>query len=98
MKNKAQATIVVNDATCFAGMPPGEYQNHIGGTVILDEEKRVSLESSPGLLAGAAKSLLENVEHLINHNLSTLSEGWPMAFENVEEMLGKNDDTFNNTK
>ncbi len=96
IKNKANATIVVSDATCFAGMPPGEYQNHIGGTVILDEEKRVSVKSSPGLLAGAAKSLLENVEHLINNNLSTLSEAWRMASENVAEMLVKNDDTFNN--
>jgi N-acetylglucosamine-6-phosphate deacetylase len=96
MKNKAKATIVVSDATCFAGMPPGEYQNHIGGTVILDKEKRVSLKSSPGLLAGAAKSLLENVETLINHNLSTLSEGWQMASANVANMLRKNDDTFNN--
>ncbi len=64
MKNKAQATIVVNDATCFAGMPPGEYQNHIGGTVILDEEKRVSLESSPGLLAGANILLIIIFQHL----------------------------------
>jgi len=96
MKNKAKNTIVISDATCFAGMAPGEYQNHIGGTVILDKEKRVSLKSSPGLLAGAAKSLLENVETLINHNLSTLSEGWQMASANVANMLGKNDDTFNN--
>jgi len=96
LKNKAKNTIVISDATCFAGMAPGEYQNHIGGTVILDKEKRVSLKGSPGLLAGAAKSLLENVETLINHNLSTLSEGWQMASANVANMLGKNDDTFNN--
>jgi N-acetylglucosamine-6-phosphate deacetylase len=96
MKNKANATIVVSDATCFAGMPPGEYQNHIGGIVILDKEKRISVKGSPGLLAGAAKSLLENVEYLINNNLSTLSEAWQMASENVAQMLAKNDDTFNN--
>jgi N-acetylglucosamine-6-phosphate deacetylase len=96
MKNKANATIIVSDATCFAGMPPGEYQNHIGGIVILDKEKRISVKGSPGLLAGAAKSLLENVEYLINNNLSTLSEAWQMASENVAQMLAKNDDTFNN--
>jgi N-acetylglucosamine-6-phosphate deacetylase len=96
MKNKGKATIVVSDATCFAGMPPGEYESHIGGTVILDKEKRVSLKSSPGLLAGAAKSLLENVESLINHNLSTLREAWQMASANVAKMLVKNDDTFYN--
>lgn len=98
IKNKATATIVVSDATCFAGMLPGEYQSHIGGTVLLDKEKRASLKSSPGLLAGAAKSLLENIEYLINNNLSTLSEGWQMASTNVAKMLAKNDDTFNHKR
>jgi N-acetylglucosamine-6-phosphate deacetylase len=96
MKNKSKATLIVSDATCFAGMPPGEYQNHIGGTVILDKEKRVSLKSTPGLLAGAAKSLLENVETLIDHDLSTACEAWHMASANVAEMLAENDDTFTN--
>ncbi len=96
MKNKAVKTLIVSDATCFAGMPPGEYQNHIGGTVILDKEKKVSLKSHPGLLAGAAKSLVENVEYLINNNLSVLSKSWKMASENVAKMLMKNDDSFNN--
>jgi N-acetylglucosamine-6-phosphate deacetylase len=95
IKNKAKKTIVISDATCFAGMAPGEYQNHIGGTVVLNKEKRVSLKGSPGLLAGAAKSLLENVETLISHNLSTLSESWQMASANAADMLAKNDDTFN---
>ena len=95
MKNKGKATIIVSDATCFAGMPPGEYQNHIGGTVILDREKRVSVKNSPGLLAGAAKSLLENVETLISHNLCSLSGSWQMASINVRDMLLKNDPGFN---
>lgn len=94
MKNKGKATIIISDATCFAGMPPGEYENHIGGSVIVDEEKRVSLKDSPGLLAGAGKSLIENVETLINHNLATLNEAWQMASTNVAEMLTKNDGTF----
>lgn len=96
IKNKGSATILVSDATCFAGMPPGEYENHIGGTVVLDKEKRVSLKNSHGLLAGAAKSLLENVETLVDHNLSTLSEAWKMASTNVAEMLQKNGNYFNN--
>ncbi|MBA3674047.1 MAG: amidohydrolase family protein [Chitinophagaceae bacterium] len=98
IKNKAKTTIVVSDATCFAGMHPGEYQNHIGGTVIVDKEKRVSLKSFPGLLAGAAKTLVENVEYLIHNNLSTLSEGWQMASVNASKMLAKKDDFFNNDK
>jgi N-acetylglucosamine-6-phosphate deacetylase len=94
MKNKADKTLVVSDATCFAGMAPGEYRNHIGGAVIVDEEKRVSLKSTPGLLAGAAKTLLENVETLVDHKLATLDAAWKMASVNIANMLVKNDDTF----
>lgn len=95
MKTKGQNTLVVSDATCFAGMPPGEYENHIGGKVILDKDKRVSVKDSGGILAGAAKSLLENVETLINHDLSTLGEAWQMASGNVAKVLAKNDPAFN---
>ena len=98
MQIKGRNTLVISDATCFAGMPPGEYQSHIGGTVILDHEKRVSLKDSPGLLAGAGKSLLENVETLIDHKLSTLSEAWQMASLNVADMLAKSDGSFKEKK
>jgi N-acetylglucosamine-6-phosphate deacetylase len=94
MKNKGKKAVIVSDATCFAGMTPGEYQNHIGGTVILDEQKRISLKGSPGLLAGAAKSLLENVETLLYRNLATLKEAWEMASLNVAQILKKNDSFF----
>ncbi len=96
IKNKAEKTLLVSDATCFAGMSPGEYQNHIGGTVILDEEKRVSLKSTPGLLAGAAKTLLENIETLLKHNIATLGASWQMASANVATLLSKNDEAFDN--
>ncbi len=98
MKTKGIKTIIVSDATCFAGMAPGEYQNHIGGTVILDEEKRISLKSSPGLLAGAAKSLLENVAFMVKNNLATLSEAWQMASTNALPLLTKTGMPFTNTK
>lgn len=96
IKNKGAATLIVSDATCFTGMAPGEYRNHIGGTVVLDKEKRVSLKSAPGLLAGAATSLLENVENLIKKNISTTGEAWQMASTNVAKMLSKNEPSFNN--
>jgi N-acetylglucosamine-6-phosphate deacetylase len=94
IKNKGKQTLVVSDATRYAGMPPGEYFSHIGGAVILDEEKRVSLKGSGGILAGAAKSLLENVETLMDHNLATLKEAWELASVNVSEMLIKHDPSF----
>ena len=89
IKIKKEKTLIVSDATCFAGMPPGEYESHIGGSVVLDNEKRVSLKGSPGLLAGAAKSLLENIETLLKHDLATLSDSWQMASTNVTQMLAR---------
>lgn len=90
MKIKGDQTIVVSDATCFAGMPPGEYLNHIGGTIILDKEKRVSLKKYPGMLAGAGKSLLENIEYFYFHKLANLGQSWQLASTNVVKMLHKN--------
>ncbi|HEV7330839.1 MAG TPA: hypothetical protein VGN63_07365 [Flavisolibacter sp.] len=93
-KNKGSAMLLVSDATCFAGMPPGEYQNHIGGTVIVDKEKRVSMKSTPGLLAGAAMTLPENVTTLVDRKVATIGEAWEMASVNVANFLVSVDDTF----
>lgn len=87
MKVKSRSLMIVSDATCFAGMQPGEYESHIGGTVILDANKRISLKSSPGLLAGAAKTLTENIETLASHGLCTAGEAWQMASVNVAAFL-----------
>jgi N-acetylglucosamine-6-phosphate deacetylase len=94
MKTKKGSTFLVSDATRFAGMPAGEYENHIGGQVILDSEKRVNLKSTPGLLAGAAKSLLENVETLMAHGLADIAEAWAMASSDISTMLAKYDSRF----
>ena len=94
LKVKGDKTLIISDATCFAGMPSGEYKSHIGGTVVLDSEKRVSLKGSGGLLAGAAKTLLENVETLINRDICSLSEAWKMASVNVANMLSTYDSSF----
>ncbi len=94
MKNKSEKTILASDATCFTGLPPGEYASHIGGTVILDNEKRISLKSSPGILAGSAKSLLDNIETLLQHNLAPLGVAWQMASVNVTRMFAEKDIIF----
>ena len=94
MKVKGKSTIITSDATRFTGMAPGEYRSHIGDTVILDKDKRISLKSTPGLLAGSAKSLLENVECLVDHQLSTIGGAWQMASVNVSDMLTANDEGF----
>ncbi|MFT3946804.1 MAG: hypothetical protein QM763_07510 [Agriterribacter sp.] len=89
-KIKQYKTMIVSDATCFAGMPPGEYTRHIGGDVILDKNKRVALKAEPGILAGAAKSILENIETLLEHRLYDLKDAWQMASVNIQEFLSKN--------
>ena len=91
IKVKGRSLMIVSDATCFAGMPPGEYESHIGGTVILDEDKRISLKSSPGILAGAAKTLTENIEVLVSHRLCTTGEAWQMASVNISAFLTAHD-------
>nr|MBI1232356.1 glucosamine-6-phosphate isomerase [Cytophagales bacterium] len=75
-KVKGNKSFLVSDATAFAGMPPGEYEAHIGGKVVLEANGRLSMKGSGGMLAGAAKDLLQNVEYLVNSNLLALSEAW----------------------
>lgn len=98
MKMKAEKVILVSDATRFAGMPPGEYESTIGGTIILDDENRISLKGSGGLLAGAAKDLLEDVETMVNHRLASLEEAWKMASVHVTGMLGSYFPPFKDTR
>lgn len=87
LKAKGDKALIVSDATCFAGMLPGEYETHIGGVVVLDDEKRVALKNSGGLLAGAAKLLAENVELLVSRNIVPLADAWKMASLNVRNLL-----------
>lgn len=92
-KVKANKLVIVSDATCFAGMDPGEYQTHIGGAVVLEKNKRLSVKGGQGILAGAAKSLRENVETMLEHQLCSLGDAWRMASLHVNDFLsvcGKN--------
>jgi N-acetylglucosamine-6-phosphate deacetylase len=89
MRVKAEKTILVSDATRFAGMAPGEYDTVIGGKIILDTDKRISLKGSGGLLAGAAKSLLEDVNTLVSHGLASLEEAWTMASDHVTDLFAR---------
>lgn len=73
---KGDKSFLVSDATAFAGMPPGEYDAHIGGKVVLDANGKLSMKGSDGMLAGAAKDLLQNVKYLFSNKLLSLSEAW----------------------
>ncbi|AEL24242.1 6-phosphogluconolactonase [Cyclobacterium marinum] len=76
---KGDECLLVSDATCFAGMEPGEYESPIGGKVVLEESGRLSMKGANGLLAGAGKDLLENINYLLESKLLSLSEAWKKA-------------------
>jgi|GEM_PF-21375 len=76
---KGDECLLVSDATCFAGMAPGEYDSPIGGKVVLEECGRLSMKGANGLLAGAGKDLLENIDYLLDSQLLPLSEAWKKA-------------------
>lgn len=94
MKAKNEKVILVSDATRFAGMSPGNYKTFIGGDVVLSKDKRLSMKDGNGLLAGAAKDLLECVETLVEHELTTLENAWEMASKRVRNLLEKEIDGY----
>ncbi|MEQ9374055.1 MAG: N-acetylglucosamine-6-phosphate deacetylase [Imperialibacter sp.] len=79
IKAKGKNCFLVSDSTLFTGMKPGVYNTHIGGQVKLEPNGRLSMEGGNGLLAGAAMTLLRNVEYLVTHQVANLSTAWKMA-------------------
>lgn len=79
IKAKGNKCFLVSDSTQFTGMAPGHYRTYIGGDVELQTGGRLSLAGGEGLLAGAAKTLLQNVEYLVESKLATPSKAWQMA-------------------
>lgn len=88
LRTKRDRIILVSDATMFAGMKPGVYDSHIGGTVRLTATGRLCMKSDEGLLAGAALPLTAGIDFLINRQLATLPIAWSMASVRVNKMIG----------
>lgn len=81
LKVKGEKAFLISDSTKFCGMEPGTYQSPIGEEIILEENGRLAMKHGKGLLAGAAKSLIQGVEFLVKEELLELSEAWRMASE-----------------
>jgi len=79
LKVKAQKTILISDATSFAGLSPGSYTTHIGGKVELDEQGRLFMKSHPNMLAGSAHLLPWCINHLVKEKILSLQDAWDMA-------------------
>jgi glucosamine-6-phosphate deaminase len=79
LKVKGEKAFLISDSTKFCGMAPGTYQSPIGEEIILEENGRLSMKHGNGLLAGAAKNLLEGIEYLITENIIGLPRAWKLA-------------------
>ena len=79
LRTKGERLMLVSDATSFTGMPAGRYHAVIGGDVVLSAEGRLSIADRPGTLAGAARSLLDGVLHLVESDILGLEEAWALA-------------------
>lgn len=72
-------TILISDATQYAGKEPGEYHTHIGGDVVLTPERKLHIAGSPNVLAGAAKSLWAGWKHAASLGFASPEECWYAA-------------------
>lgn len=85
--------ILVSDATRLAGMPPGIYDESVGGRVELHENGRLSLHGTP-YLAGAALTLKQDVERTLREDNLPLADVLQMAVENPRRLLDLQDDSL----
>jgi len=79
--------MMVSDATRLTGLPAGSYEEPIGGMVELSADGRLSLAGTP-YLAGAAMTLLEDVNAMGSTNTFSLTELLQLSMKNPRDFLG----------
>jgi N-acetylglucosamine-6-phosphate deacetylase len=82
-----QRSILVSDAAAAGGLPPGIYQQPVGGQVELSPDGRLSLAGTP-YLAGAALSLPEIVARAIDMGGIDLATSLQLATRNPGSLIG----------
>jgi len=88
LKVKGERAIMVSDAVYLCGMPPGEYETHVGGKVVLTESGRLHTAQNPNILAGSAQMLLWGIRHMLRHGIAGLREAWEMASVRPARCMG----------
>jgi N-acetylglucosamine-6-phosphate deacetylase len=78
---------LVSDSAALAGMPPGVYDQPIGGRVELGADGRLGVAGTP-YLAGAARPLCEDVALAILMAELTLADGLMLATVNPGRFVG----------
>jgi N-acetylglucosamine-6-phosphate deacetylase len=82
-----ERAILVSDAVALAGMPPGLYEQPVGGSVEVTADGRVGIAGTP-YLAGAGLPLCANVAIAVQMAGLTLSEGLRLATQNPGRIAG----------
>jgi N-acetylglucosamine-6-phosphate deacetylase len=78
---------LVSDTVAVAGMPPGVYDQPIGGRVELGSDGRLSVAGTP-YLAGASRPLCQDVALAIRMADLTLADGFTLATVNPGRFVG----------
>ena len=86
-----ERTVIVSDAACIAGLPPGDY-SFSGASVIMDPSGRISLKDGSSL-AGSSATMLDCMNHLASFNLLTEEDLWKVGRDNALKLIGMTMDT-----
>ena len=78
---------LVSDTAALAGMPPGVYDQPIGGRVEVGSDGRLSVAGTP-YLAGASRPLCEDVALAIRMADLSLADGVRLATVNPGRFVG----------
>jgi N-acetylglucosamine-6-phosphate deacetylase len=78
---------LVSDTAAVAGMPPGVYDQPIGGRVELGSDGRLGVAGTP-YLAGASRPLCQDVALAIRMADLTLADGFTLATVNPGRFVG----------
>ncbi|WP_306120142.1 MULTISPECIES: amidohydrolase family protein [unclassified Roseitalea] len=83
-------SILVSDSVAMAGMPPGRYEQAIGGTVDVAENGRISMAGTP-YLAGAGIPLAACVPLAMDMAGLPLADVLPLATTNPGRFVGRDE-------
>ena len=86
---KRDRIFLVSDSTQFAGMPPGRYQTHIGGDVVLTVDGKLHLAENESLFAGSAMSLKRMIETIVQKGWLSYEEAWHLGSTAPLNYLGQ---------
>jgi N-acetylglucosamine-6-phosphate deacetylase len=82
-----ERSILVSDTVALAGMPPGHYEQPVGGAVEVREDGRICVAGTP-YLAGAGLPLSANVAMAATMAELPLAEALRLATENPGQLVG----------